>query len=216
MRITAPALACAALVAASVIAPAPAHAYGTLVDVSWFTAAIPADFSASSDFPDCDYERFHLNGRHHQRIYAGGGPCNGSAGAPEPGDVSIFQRFPAVPGEYYKGYAVARMDSGDRTRAQVKMLFRDASQVIGECYGYTESSTFVTVGTAANTLGVNGHAAPYLSPYGGCRAPNGTTMVSIAFRAHATAQGADGTAVLAHLRFGECFSNGNCSNIPPP
>lgn len=220
MRTFRRALLCAALLAVTAAAPAPATGYGIVLDEGTFYGAVPSRFSASSDFAACEFERYSSNLDHYQHIYAeNNDTCpQGSKtwGSPSGGDVSIFQRFTAGTGEYYKAWAVGRMGSPNNARAQVKIIFRNSFQAIGECYGYTESTSFQTYYSGPHTHGNNGNTPPTMSLDGGCQAPNGTVEVSVSFRIHARDRYASGKAVLSHLRFGRCYDNGVCTNVPAP
>jgi hypothetical protein len=220
MRTFRGALAGAVLLAATAAAPAPATGYGIVVDVGSFTGAVPSGFTGSSDFPDCEFERYSSAYDHYQHIFAdpNADACTSTSttGSPGGGDVSIYQRFSALPGEYYKAWAIGRMGSPVNARAQVKIIFRNGVEAIGECYGYTESTSFQTYYAGPNTFGNNGYPAPSMSLDGGCLAPSGTQYVAVHFRIHARAAGASGKAVLSHLRFGRCYDTGICTNVPAP
>lgn len=108
------------------------------------------------------------------------------------------------------------MFAPNNARATVKLIFRNSNGGLGECYGRTESTSFVTYHSGAYTFGLNGNPAPSVSSDGGCRAPSGATEVAVHFRIHAVAAGASGKAVLTHLRFGRCWDGGSCGNVPAP
>lgn len=215
----------ATLVALScAVAPAPADAtvYGVVLDVSSFTGSIPPDFTGSSDFSEkpCEFERYSSVGDHWQHIYsAWNDTCSADTetyGAPGPGDVSIYQRFSASADQYYKAWAIGRMHSPNNARAQVKIIFRDASNAIGECYGRTESTSFVTFSSGPYTAPNTRSTSPEMSLDGGCKAPSGTSQVVVHYRIHSGGAQAHGSAVLSHLRFGRCYDTGVCTNVPAP
>lgn len=222
MRLPLRALTGAFVLAATVAVPAPAGAtgYGIVLDVPSFSGAVPPGFTGSSDFPSCEFERYSSLGDHYQHIYDGGNndtcTSTNTDGSPSPGDVSIYQRFDAAGGQYYKAWATGRVASPVNIRAQVKLIFRNSVEAIGECYGYTESTSFVTYPSGPHTWGNNGYPPPSMSLDGGCLAPSGTVMVAVHFRVRAVTQNASGKAVLSHLRFGRCYDTGVCTNVPAP
>lgn len=218
-----------ALSCAFVAVPAPASAadYGILLDVGWFADGNgpPANFTGSSDFErQCEYNRYGTGGDHYQHVYSDyNDTCPAGThtlGSPSAGDTSIWQRFSVtmVPGvdQYYKAWAIGKMVAPNNARAQVKIIFRNSVEAIGECYAYTESTSFQTYYAGPATFGNNGRPAPGMSADGGCKAPSDTTIVAVHFRIRSVVQHASGKAVLSHLRFGRCTDVGLCTNVPAP
>lgn len=218
-----------ALSCAFVAVPTPVSAAdrGILLDVGWFSdgGGVPGGFTGSSDFGrDCEYNRYSTGGEHYQHVYSEwNDTCPDGThtyGSPKAGDTSIYQRFGVtmVQGEpqYYKAWAIGKLVNPRFARAQVKIIFRNGTEAIGECYGYTESTSFQTYHAGPETYGNNGHPAPSMSADGGCKAPSTTTEVVVHFRIRSYEQHAWGKAVLSHLRFGRCWDSGSCSNVPAP
>ena len=193
-----------------------------------FTGDVPSGYRDASDFDPCEFRRFSRDGQHHQHIYSEdndrckneSGEPDPTNGAPGPGDVSIFKRFGAKPGEWYKAWAIGEMFAPNNARAVVKLLFRNDRRAIGECYGWTEDTSQDTFHTGEQRpIGLpkgSGREPPERSASGGCEAPKGTVKIAVAFRIHSRGDGASGQAILNKLRFGRCRDNGDCSNVRKP
>ena len=201
-----------------------ATARGVVLDRGSFSAAIPKGFTGSSDLDDCEFRRYAKDGYHYQQIFTGETDrCEEpTVGSPSKGDVSIYKRFSVNPGEYYKAWALTRTINPQDAVAQVKLILRDLEQEprpgVGECYGFTDSTSFTAIHTGLRAIGMNEHKEnpPERSPSGGCLIPDGVDQVVLHFRVRAREVHAYGKAVLDHLRFGRCADDGDCSNIPQP
>lgn len=192
-----------------------------------FTGAVPSGYRDASDFHPCEFKRFSRDGEHHQQIYSESndrckdpdGNPDPTNGAPGPGDVSIFKRFGAKPGQWYKAWAIGEMFAPNNARAVVKLLFRNDRRAIGECYGWTDQTSQQTFHTGQEAIGLpkrSDREPPERSSSDGCEAPPGTVKISVAFRIHSRGERASGQAILNKLRFGRCRDDGDCSSVPEP
>ena len=207
-----------AFMSLAVAMPVQATQRGVVLDDRDFRGGIPDGYTGSSDFRTCEFRRGSQDGVHFQRIYgAKNDRCTPpTTGAPGKGDVSIYQRFPVNPGEWYKAWARAEMYAPNNTIGVVKLIFRTNERMIAECYGKITSTELQNAYTGEFRYAPDGYARPERSDSYGCKVPEGVVQVAVHYRIRSLAEGSSGKTFLYHLRFGRCRDNGDCSNIPAP